>query len=899
MSYSQSGTAIATRKTRKKKVDERRVIDKRTGRDVTPVPLTVVPYVPAVRVSSHPRGGILGGGGGGGGGAVGMSGMLQAQSYMSNTSYASTLPTDRTGMASSRYGAHDHSAAEEKESFAGFDLIRNGFSSISVAESDGSNGQNGGDTDRTNVNVDGDRYAADQGGVSSSPADSVDKPLQQWELETRHTVLLSETPTIYIFALPSTRVWEEDVEAAQATIADNKRYAATKEKKKEKDKFTSTAIQTINGNFREKSAQTLAANVVDAAVSVGESDIYDCFHHSSGAGHAPWTASGTGADDEAIEAELERRQAAANDNNDNDNGASAADPASASSTARRSVNSSAVNGGTTNRSDNASISQSSISVSQSQSRSTMISRRHDSNQFENAAALASATTSAIVDSFIATDSFKSALRSLEEAVMQNTLHQQQLLYRNYQTQDINPTTNTTTGATATVINESATTNDNTPATETTTEEGTPTAEVETTPSAGDETTATQPQTTQQAPPLSRTTSAGIVADNRPQLIPLWSFSCSLTKGRNVSAMSWNKHNTDLLAATYGSYHFGHDSGGLICFWSLKNPSFPHRTIRTISSVLCVDWSDEHPSLCAVGMYDGTVAVYDVRDNTTMTTSSNSNSSTETTTYDRPVMQSTHESGKHSECVWGVQWVGQSLMSVSSDGLIMQWSMKKGLVPKPIMTLKRVLNVAQFAPAISAEGLSRTASALCFDFSRADPSQYFVGTEDGVVHRCSSSYNEQTLSNHFGHTNAIYSLKTSPFLADTFLTASADWSCALWTARNEQSVLKFCSGHDYIMSAEWSPMNATVFASVSRDGHVEVWEIDHSALDPAIQLNTETSLSTVKFSPNGCVLLTGGNDGTIELYRIGGIDGLHGAGQTLEEQAARLDEVMYQLLRSNE
>ena len=46
------------------------------------------------------------------------------------------------------------------------------------------------------------------------------------------------------------------------------------------------------------------------------------------------------------------------------------------------------------------------------------------------------------------------------------------------------------------------------------------------------------------------------------------------------------------------------------------------------------------------------------------------------------------------------------------------------------------------------------AALCFDFACDDQSQYVIGTEDGVAHKCSVSYSEQVLENFFAHTGPI-------------------------------------------------------------------------------------------------------------------------------------------------
>lgn len=43
---------------------------------------------------------------------------------------------------------------------------------------------------------------------------------------------------------------------------------------------------------------------------------------------------------------------------------------------------------------------------------------------------------------------------------------------------------------------------------------------------------------------------------------------------------------------------------------MRNPEYPERTIHTQSSVTSLDFAERHPTLLAVGMYDGTIAIYD-------------------------------------------------------------------------------------------------------------------------------------------------------------------------------------------------------------------------------------------------------------------------------------------------
>jgi WD40 repeat protein len=260
----------------------------------------------------------------------------------------------------------------------------------------------------------------------------------------------------------------------------------------------------------------------------------------------------------------------------------------------------------------------------------------------------------------------------------------------------------------------------------------------------------------------------------------------------------------------------------------------------------------------------------------------------------------HATGKHSEPVWGVKWVSkeadkkqQNLVSISTDGSVQQWATKKGLVPHQLMQLKRIPNKEQLVSS-HMEGISREASGLCFDFPVDDCTQYFAGTEGGIIHKCSVSYNEQTLENYFGHTGPVYKVKASPFCSDAFLSCSADWTCALWSQKKTSPVQRFQSGHDYMMDIDWSPVNSCVFGAVSRDGRVEVWDLKTSQLDPVIKHvpeGEEKELSCVLFAPNAPGVLTGANDGSIDVYRIymKGIDSNNN--WSLQQQSERLGEVL--------
>ncbi|KAL4158735.1 hypothetical protein PRNP1_004510 [Phytophthora ramorum] len=397
----------------------------------------------------------------------------------------------------------------------------------------------------------------------------------------------------------------------------------------------------------------------------------------------------------------------------------------------------------------------------------------------------------------------------------------------------------------------------------------------------------------------------------PELEELWAFRCELTQNRTVSCLAWNTANEDLLAVSYarteasnqtevpgppvpgfavsatpsspvtrpgqnataaasgslgaGAGTMGTGNNGLVLFWSLTNPEYPERIYHLPVGVTSIDFSTAHPYLLAVGFADGVVSIYDTRKddssstNATSTSSSSAPTSVETEPTSTkhvpvPIATSSGMSGKHLDAVWQVRWVarggGESVVSVSADGRVVEWSLKKGLSYSDLMTLKRSPNPLLGGPGTAATGsngvgggsdgvISRQASGRSLAFaSQGDPSVYFVGTEGGLIHKCSVSYNEQYLQTYIGHTGPVYQLLVSPFCNDLFLSCSGDWSLKLWHQADPHgdAALTFHSVDlaQAVLGASWSPSDAAVFAAVAEDGRIELWDLAQSTLDPMVR-----------------------------------------------------------------
>ena len=75
------------------------------------------------------------------------------------------------------------------------------------------------------------------------------------------------------------------------------------------------------------------------------------------------------------------------------------------------------------------------------------------------------------------------------------------------------------------------------------------------------------------------------------LLPLWKFYTDRCKHKHVTSLCWNPEYHDLFAVGYGSFDFLQQSSGLVCCYSLKNPSYPEYVFGTDSGTV------KHPLLC--------------------------------------------------------------------------------------------------------------------------------------------------------------------------------------------------------------------------------------------------------------------------------------------------------------
>ncbi|XP_069737048.1 dynein axonemal intermediate chain 1-like [Phaenicophaeus curvirostris] len=292
--------------------------------------------------------------------------------------------------------------------------------------------------------------------------------------------------------------------------------------------------------------------------------------------------------------------------------------------------------------------------------------------------------------------------------------------------------------------------------------------------------------------------------------------------------------------------------GMLLLYSLKNPCFPEYVFSSESGIMCLDFHNDYPYLMAVGFYDGSVAIYNLKKATS-----------------QPTYNSSTSSGKHMEPVWQVKWQSNDLcnnlnfFSVSSDGRIVSWTLiKNKLVHTDIIKLSVEGTAVQWPERLQ---LQMFGCGTSFDFHKKIDYLFLVGTEEGKIYKCSKYYSRQFLDVFEAHHMAVDSVRWNPYHLKVFISCSSDWTVKIWdhTIKTPMFVYDLsCAVGD----VAWSPYSSTVFAAVTADGKAHVFDLSINKYEALctqqVVTKKKNKLTHIQFNPVYPVIIVGDEQGHV-------------------------------------
>ena len=161
-----------------------------------------------------------------------------------------------------------------------------------------------------------------------------------------------------------------------------------------------------------------------------------------------------------------------------------------------------------------------------------------------------------------------------------------------------------------------------------------------------------------------------------------------------------------------------------------------------------------------------------------------------------------------------------------------------------------------------------AGDMCFDFSPHLENLFLVGTEEGYIHLCSTAYSGQYLETYKDHYLAIYAVKWNNFHPKTFLSCSADWTVKIWLMDMKRPILSYDLGNP-VGDVSWAPYSSTVFAAVTSEGRLYVYDLDQTKHKYLCEQPTTKRAKAlhVAFNPVDPIILVGDERGGVISFKL--------------------------------
>jgi dynein intermediate chain 1 len=336
-----------------------------------------------------------------------------------------------------------------------------------------------------------------------------------------------------------------------------------------------------------------------------------------------------------------------------------------------------------------------------------------------------------------------------------------------------------------------------------------------------------------------------LAKTQGYTLPLWEFRSDALSGCGVTLIRWNPAITDLFASVYGPITTANDKSqpqrGFLCTWTLKNQSTPRSVVELSAPALSLDWNTVNPTLIAVGSSDGNIAIFNARNLSPI-----------------PLFSTYKSPDRHASGVTVVKWLpadtsgNYTVLSGGLDGRILMWTL--------IQNEMKVTEICQLS-----------AGVVALDYFNESATHYRVACDDGKLYNVLRSRTTQPPTFYDAHSPPIISLGFNRFHSDIFATSGTDWSVKIWREGENEPLQVYDYAPHYVTDLQFAPYSSTIFASVTSEGEMFVYDIDVNRYGEICKTEVVESgdggLTAVRFHPKWPIILIGDEKGRIHALKM--------------------------------
>ncbi|XP_061838851.1 cytoplasmic dynein 2 intermediate chain 2 [Nerophis lumbriciformis] len=350
---------------------------------------------------------------------------------------------------------------------------------------------------------------------------------------------------------------------------------------------------------------------------------------------------------------------------------------------------------------------------------------------------------------------------------------------------------------------------------------------------------------------------------------------------HVTSVSWTCTGASI-ACAYGRMAEGdwNQDKSYVCMWNLDHgglkPQQADVVINVSTAVTCLCCHPKQPALIAGGLYSGEVLVWD----TSQTTD--------------PVLAQTGMSAdSHREPVCQVTWVPLNtkgefgVLSACSGGRLLLWTLnsEQGRFDVKSAFILIQQQIPSCGTNFKVQG-NVTVGVTSMDLSTWDPDTLIVGSEGGLLLRCSLSsqtpaalppesqsvpLRAPAVFSFRPGSGPVHSIHCSPFHRNLFLSAGTDGLTHLHSLLQNNPLLSLRVSDTYVFKVQWSPSRPLVFAAATGQGEVQIFDLSGRSLRPAATIGPEgvqKAATCLAFNgQNGGLLAVGGSDGMVSVWKL--------------------------------
>ncbi|XP_018332325.1 WD repeat-containing protein 78-like [Agrilus planipennis] len=346
---------------------------------------------------------------------------------------------------------------------------------------------------------------------------------------------------------------------------------------------------------------------------------------------------------------------------------------------------------------------------------------------------------------------------------------------------------------------------------------------------------------------------------------LWTYANENTNERCVSCGTHNPANDDLFAVGFGKYYFTDVCKGMVMIWSIKNPVQPERTYNFEVPVTCLSFSSLNPNILGIGFYDGKIVIIDTTHRHLEIAAESGEDSPSHVPVWQLVWYPPKDSEGEQEMVMGAFHDGRICMYVNTGNLYLKCDQIMRLTT-PEGKQKGLYTLRQCRP----KGLqcNEYVPAMVVRRHPKNKYYYYVASNEGTVHRCSTHYYQHYLDVFKAHDGGITEMVSSPFCNKVYLTCGNDWYCRIWAEDITEPIVELTKEMESCEGAAWSPTHSTVVASLTGN-NIYIWDLQRKTYYPQSIHQTPAACRNtfVRFTRNGECLLVGDMEGNVHVFSL--------------------------------